>query len=64
MGLPADGLRGADSCLSGGGRRYFDEIALDTGKYCFGVKDTLTSMDMGCDSILQSSSSTMNRCSS
>jgi len=26
---------------------YFDEIALDTGKYCFGVKDTLTSMDMG-----------------
>jgi peptide chain release factor subunit 1 len=25
---------------------YFDEIALDTGKYCFGVKDTLTALEM------------------
>jgi peptide chain release factor subunit 1 len=26
---------------------YFDEIAQDTGKYCFGVKDTLNSLEMG-----------------
>lgn len=28
-------------------QRYFDEISLDTGKYCFGVEDTLRALDMG-----------------
>ena len=27
--------------------RYFDEISQDTGKYCFGVDDTLQCLDMG-----------------
>jgi peptide chain release factor subunit 1 len=27
--------------------QYFEEIALDTGKYCFGVKDTLAALEMG-----------------
>mmetsp|Transcript_9139 Transcript_9139/g.22862 ORF Transcript_9139/g.22862 Transcript_9139/m.22862 type:complete len:445 (+) Transcript_9139:101-1435(+) len=27
--------------------KYFDEISQDTGKYCFGVKDTLTCLEMG-----------------
>jgi len=26
---------------------FFDEIAQDTGKYCFGVKDTLNALEMG-----------------
>merc|ERR1712113_1324305 len=26
---------------------FFDEIARDTGKYCFGEKDTLTALEMG-----------------
>lgn len=26
---------------------YFTEIARDTGKYCFGVKDTLSALDSG-----------------
>lgn len=28
-------------------QKYFDEIALDTGKYCFGIVDTLKALDMG-----------------
>lgn len=28
-------------------QRYFDEIALDTGKFCFGINDTLKALDMG-----------------
>jgi peptide chain release factor subunit 1 len=28
-------------------QRYFDEIAKDTGKYCFGVEDTLKGLDAG-----------------
>ena len=28
-------------------QEYFDEIALDTGKYCFGVKDTLRGLELG-----------------
>jgi peptide chain release factor subunit 1 len=28
-------------------QKYFDEIALDTGKYCFGITDTLKALDMG-----------------
>ncbi|KAM0790728.1 Eukaryotic peptide chain release factor subunit 1 [Microbotryomycetes sp. NB124-2] len=28
-------------------QRYFDEIAHDTGKYCFGVDDTLRGLEMG-----------------
>ena len=28
-------------------QKYFDEIALDTGKYCFGINDTLKALDMG-----------------
>jgi peptide chain release factor subunit 1 len=27
--------------------KYFEEIALDTGKYCYGVADTLYALDMG-----------------
>jgi peptide chain release factor subunit 1 len=27
--------------------KYFDEIAQDTGKYCYGVKDTLYALDIG-----------------
>ena len=27
--------------------RYFDEISQDTGKYCFGVEDTLKALDLG-----------------
>ena len=27
--------------------QYFSEISQDTGKYCFGVKDTLMGLDMG-----------------
>lgn len=36
-------------CLSG---RYFDEISQDTGKYCFGVEDTLKALEMGAVEIL------------
>uniref|UniRef100_A0A8C8EH86 Eukaryotic peptide chain release factor subunit 1 n=2 Tax=Oncorhynchus TaxID=8016 RepID=A0A8C8EH86_ONCTS len=32
--------------------RYFDEISQDTGKYCFGVEDTLKAMEMGAVEIL------------
>lgn len=28
-------------------QKYFDEIAKDTGKYCFGVEDTLKALDAG-----------------
>jgi peptide chain release factor subunit 1 len=28
-------------------QRYFDEIALDTGKYCFGISDTFKALEMG-----------------
>ena len=27
--------------------KYFDEISQDSGKYCFGVKDTLACLEMG-----------------
>lgn len=27
---------------------FFDEIAIDSGKYCFGVKDTMTGLEAGC----------------
>ncbi|XP_046565707.1 eukaryotic peptide chain release factor subunit 1 [Haliotis rubra] len=32
--------------------RYFDEISQDTGKFCFGVEDTLRAMEMGAVDIL------------
>ncbi|KAH6945154.1 hypothetical protein HPB50_007431 [Hyalomma asiaticum] len=32
--------------------RYFDEISQDTGKYCFGVEDTLKALEMGSVEIL------------
>ncbi|KAI8836845.1 peptide chain release factor eRF1/aRF1 [Chytridium lagenaria] len=32
--------------------RYFDEISQDTGKYCFGVEDTLKALDQGAVEIL------------
>lgn len=38
-------------CLSFSGR-YFDEISQDTGKYCFGVEDTLKALEMGAVEIL------------
>lgn len=28
-------------------QKYFDEIALDSGKYCFNIHDTLKALDMG-----------------
>jgi len=28
-------------------QKYFDEIAMDTGKYCFGVEDTFKGLEMG-----------------
>ncbi|KAH9935804.1 peptide chain release factor eRF/aRF subunit 1 [Amylocystis lapponica] len=28
-------------------QRYFDEISQDTGKYCFGIEDTLKALDLG-----------------
>ncbi|TMW42742.1 hypothetical protein DOY81_012179 [Sarcophaga bullata] len=32
--------------------RYFDEISQDTGKYCFGVEDTLRALELGSVDIL------------
>lgn len=32
--------------------RYFDEISQDTGKYCFGIDDTLKALEMGSVEIL------------
>ena len=37
-------------CVSVG--RYFDEISQDTGKYCFGVDDTLKALELGAVEIL------------
>ncbi|PCH38589.1 peptide chain release factor eRF/aRF subunit 1 [Wolfiporia cocos MD-104 SS10] len=28
-------------------QKYFDEISLDTGKYCFGIEDTLKALELG-----------------
>ncbi|KAH8929093.1 peptide chain release factor eRF/aRF subunit 1 [Atractiella rhizophila] len=28
-------------------QKYFDEISMDTGKYCFGVEDTLRGLELG-----------------
>lgn len=28
-------------------QRYFDEISLDSGKYCFGIDDTLKGLELG-----------------
>lgn len=39
------------SCFSYLGR-YFDEISQDTGKYCFGVDDTLKALELGAVEIL------------
>lgn len=33
-------------------QRYFDEISLDTGKYCFGVEDTLKGLELGAVDVL------------
>ncbi len=41
--LPRATLRACSRSM----RRYFDEISQDTGKYCFGVDDTLQCLDMG-----------------
>lgn len=27
--------------------KYFDEISTDTGRYCFGIEDSLKALDMG-----------------
>jgi len=32
--------------------KYFDEISQDTGRYCFGVNDTLKALEMGAVDIL------------
>ncbi|KAK9474020.1 polypeptide release factor in translation termination [Dipodascopsis tothii] len=33
--------------------KYFDEIAQDTGKYCYGVDDTLKALDLGaCETVI------------
>lgn len=39
-------------CFSLSKGRYFDEISQDTGKYCFGVEDTLKALEMGAVEIL------------
>ena len=31
---------------------YFDQISQDTGKYCFGVEDTLRALEMGAVDVL------------
>ena len=32
---------------------YFEHISKDTGKFCFGVKDTLMALDMGtCETLI------------
>lgn len=28
--------------------KYFEEISQDTGKFCFGISDTLKGLEMGC----------------
>lgn len=28
-------------------QKYFDEISQDTGKYCYGVEDTLKALELG-----------------
>jgi peptide chain release factor subunit 1 len=28
-------------------QHYFDEISQDTGRYCFGIEDTLKGLDLG-----------------
>ena len=28
-------------------QKYFDEISQDTGKYCFGIDDTLKGLELG-----------------
>jgi peptide chain release factor subunit 1 len=28
-------------------QRYFDEISQDTGKYCFGIDDTMKALELG-----------------
>jgi peptide chain release factor subunit 1 len=28
-------------------QKYFDEIGQDTGKYCYGIDDTLKALDLG-----------------
>lgn len=33
-------------------QRYFDEISQDTGKYCFGIDDTLKALELGAVEIL------------
>ena len=29
-------------------KMFFDEIAQDTGKYCFSIKDTINALEQGC----------------
>ena len=41
---PPDGLEGYIS--------FLDEVAQDTGKYCFGIKDTIQGLEMGAVSTL------------
>ncbi|EKM56014.1 uncharacterized protein PHACADRAFT_257021 [Phanerochaete carnosa HHB-10118-sp] len=34
-------------------QKYFDEISQDTGKYCFGIDDTLKALDLGaCETLI------------
>jgi peptide chain release factor subunit 1 len=32
--------------------KFLDEVAQDTGKFCFGIKDTITALDMGAIEVL------------
>ena len=47
-----DGVRHSDFAMFVCSGRYFDEISQDTGKYCFGVDDTLRALEMGAVDIL------------
>ena len=32
--------------------KYFDEISMDTGKFCFGVDDTIKAMELGVETLI------------
>ena len=41
-----------DKCVMNVSAKYFEEISQDTGKYCFGVVDTLKALECGAVEIL------------
>lgn len=45
-------ITSSNICVALNTGRYFDEISQDTGKYCFGVDDTLKALELGAVEIL------------